>query len=229
MGVIYYSGIFSLIIQIISAIINIYVINLNVPAVYNILNELVFIDFIVQTIEMIFYIWMISNFNIIKNITHYRYYDWIISTPIMLIVFVIYLNFINNQHENQNQNQNQIPLSLKKELKKEWKTLTIITILDLLMLLAGYLGEIEILPYIYTTLVGFIPFFVMFYIIYEQYAKKTETGQNIFWLFSGIWAIYGIAALMPYKIKNFMYNILDLLSKNFFGLFLSYLIYKVSV
>jgi bacteriorhodopsin len=35
-----------------------------------------------------------------------------------------------------------------------------------------------------------------------------------------VWFIYGLAALMSYKTKNIMYNILDLFAKNFFGIYL---------
>jgi bacteriorhodopsin len=43
-----------------------------------------------------------------------------------------------------------------------------------------------------------------------------------------VWAIYGVAAVLPYHIKNTMYNILDIFAKNFFGIFLSYVLYKAS-
>jgi bacteriorhodopsin len=36
--------------------------------------------------------------------------------------------------------------------------------------------------------------------------------------------MYGIAALMDYKTKNIMYNILDLFAKNFFGVYLGYVV-----
>jgi bacteriorhodopsin len=36
--------------------------------------------------------------------------------------------------------------------------------------------------------------------------------------------MYGIVAVLPYTLKNTIYNVLDLFAKNFFGLFLSYLI-----
>ena len=42
-----------------------------------------------------------------------------------------------------------------------------------------------------------------------------------------IWFLYGIAAMFNFRLKNAGYNILDLFSKNFYGLFLSYLIYKI--
>ena len=46
----------------------------------------------VQTVEFIFYLWMIYNLNRIKNITPYRYFDWLITTPIMLITLSAYLD-----------------------------------------------------------------------------------------------------------------------------------------
>ena len=35
---------------------------------------------------------------------------------------------------------------------------------------------------------------------------------------------YGFAYLMPYKSKNMFYNLLDLVSKNMFGLYILYII-----
>ena len=68
---------------------------------------------------------------------------------------------------------------------------------------------------------GFIPFFWMFWIIYDGYAKFTEIGKMTFYYFSFVWALYGVAAFMSYRVKNIAYNILDLFSKNFFGIFLA--------
>ena len=49
--------------------------------------------------------------------------------------------------------------------------------------------------------------------------KYTKSGLLLFYYFVVVWALYGVAALMSYKWKNVGYNILDLFSKNFFGLF----------
>ena len=35
-----------------------------------------------------------------------------------------------------------------------------------------------------------------------------------------IWSLYGVAAMFPTIIKNIFYNILDIISKNFYGLYL---------
>ena len=62
--------------------------------------------------------------------------------------------------------------------------------------------------------------------IYKNYVEMGNVGIKIFTYFVFFWSIYGIVALLPYEIKNMCYNILDLFSKNFFGLFLTYLIIK---
>jgi hypothetical protein len=103
-------------------------------------------------------------------------------------------------------------------------TLITIILLNWLMLFFGYIGELGKLSANLSTFLGFIPFTVMFYIIYENYAKYTSTGITTFIYFVSVWGLYGIAALMNYKVKNIMYNILDLFAKNFFALFLAYIL-----
>jgi hypothetical protein len=221
MNHIYYTGIFSLIIQLIVGVIDFWAINLTIPPSFMLLHELLVMETIVQTIEFSFYIWMVLNFNTIKNITPFRYYDWILTTPTMLITFMFYLKFLTDREQNRKSE------SFLTEIKNKWKVVLNVILLNWAMLLSGYLGEQHVFPHLVTTLVGFVPFLLMFYIIYKNFAIHTLQGQKIFWYFSGVWAIYGIAALLPYKIKNSMYNILDLFAKNFFGLFLAYILYKV--
>jgi len=93
------------------------------------------------------------------------------------------------------------------------------------MLFFGYLGEMKILSTVSGVLLGFVPFLMYYYAIYEKYAVKSgEQGVKIFWYFFFFWSLYGVVALLPYNLKNSLYNILDLFAKNFFGLFLSYII-----
>ena len=93
------------------------------------------------------------------------------------------------------------------------------------MLLFGYLGEMKIIPVLLGVFLGFIPFVIYYYMIYVNYATQTSTGGLIFWYFFFFWSLYGFAAVLPYYIKNALYNILDLFAKNFFGIFLSYIIF----
>lgn len=94
------------------------------------------------------------------------------------------------------------------------------------MLLFGYLGETKVIPILLGVGLGFIPFLIYYYIIYKQYAVlSTDTGIKMFYYFFIFWSLYGIVAVLPYKLKNMGYNILDLFAKNFFGLFLAYLLF----
>ena len=222
MNHIYHTGILSLIIQLNTGVVDIYALNLTIQPTFTLLHDLLLMELIVQVIEFSFYVWMISNFNAIKNITPFRYYDWVLTTPTMLITFMFYLKFLSNQEQNIKND------SFLTELKNKWKVVLNVLLLNWGMLLSGYVGEQQLFSHVATTLVGFVPFLLMFYIIYKNFAVHTDQGRKLFWYFSIIWGIYGIAALLPYKIKNSMYHILDIFSKNFFGLFLSYVLYKVS-
>ena len=74
------------------------------------------------------------------------------------------------------------------------------------MLFFGYIGELGKMSVNLSTFLGFIPFTIMFYIIYENYSKHTSLGINTFKYFVIVWGLYGIAALMNYELKNIMYT-----------------------
>ena len=92
----------SLIIQAITAIVDFYVLTLNIPNPYFILKQLLWLEFIVQIVEGSFYVWLANSFNSVENITPYRYYDWYITTPTMLITFSIYLIYLKKKEETEN-------------------------------------------------------------------------------------------------------------------------------
>jgi len=217
---IYTTGIFSFIIQVITTIFDTYALYIPIPPSLYDIKGLLWIEYIVNFIEGFFYIWMIYNFSAVKNITKFRYYDWIITTPTMLFTYSMYLLIIRKIEEKQKH-------TLLESVYNEKYTLIIIILLNWLMLYFGYIGELGKMSVNLSTFLGFIPFTMMFYIIYEKYAKYTSLGINTFIYFVSVWSLYGVAALMSYEVKNIMYNILDLFAKNFFALFLAYvLIYK---
>jgi hypothetical protein len=106
--------------------------------------------------------------------------------------------------------------------------ITYILILNWLMLLFGYLGEMKIIPTIAGVGLGFIPFLLYYFIIYTKYAVLSKSGWMLFWYFFFFWSLYGVVAVLPYYMKNTFYNILDLFAKNFFGVFLSCMIISKS-
>jgi len=221
MQIIYLTGILSLIIQILTGLFDAFVLRMKTHPSLQIIKDLVKIELFVQLIEGTFYMWMVYNFSNIKNITPHRYSDWMITTPTMLLTYTVYLIYMKAKEENKDAG------SVSSIVKENWKTLGIIFVLNWMMLLFGFLGEMNILSTLTANILGFIPFFAYFAIIYIKYAKGFKWGRITFFLFSGAWFLYGIAAFFSYKMKNVSFNILDLFSKNFFGIFLaSLLIYQ---
>ena len=178
-------------------------------------------EFIVQIIESIFYIWLAYNFTKIVNVTPKRYIDWVITTPTMLITLILYLIYLNKKTINETYN-----LDIFTLLKENSSIIVPIIILNWLMLLFGYLGEMKIIPVLLGVILGFIPFLIYYYMIYVNYVTTNTPGYVLFWYFVFFWSLYGVVAVLPYYIKNACYNILDLFAKNFFGLFLSYVIFS---
>jgi hypothetical protein len=217
---IYTSLIISIITQFTTGIIEIIALFMKVPSKFLFLKQMLLLEVIVQFIEGSFYLYWFYNFNNILNITPKRYLDWAITTPTMLLTLVFYLIFLKYKENNITYKLNFFEL-----FNQEFYTLIIIFLLNGLMLLFGYLGEINVIPVLLGVLLGFIPFFIYYYIIYKKYATLSNDGLNIFYYFLIVWSLYGIVAVLPYKIKNMCYNILDLFSKNFFGIFLSYLLF----
>lgn len=213
MKIIHSSGWFSLCIQIVTIVIDTYALSIKTPTSLALVKQLLWIEYIVNLIEGSFYVWMVLHFTKIKNITVARYYDWMVTTPIMLFTYSMY---ILNQKEAQ-------PDLYTAVVENKWILGTIL-LLNWTMLFFGYLSETGKMDARISTPLGFIPFSLMFYLIYEHYAKCSSVGVNTFYYITFIWGLYGVAALLSYTAKNVMYNILDLFSKNFFALFLAYLL-----
>ena len=75
--------------------------------------------------------------------------------------------------------------------------------------------------------IGFVFFGLSFKLIYDEYAKYTEGGKQLFTFLISVWSLYGISAMMPLVQKNICYNFLDIIAKNFYGLFIYYYITQV--
>jgi bacteriorhodopsin len=220
MGLIQHTAGLSLFVQVITGIIDYYVLTLPTSSELKLLHDLLLLEFIVQFIEGIFYVWLVFSITTAANITLYRYWDWFITTPTMLITFSTFLVYLNLK----SRGTDLIP-SFTTIIGENFKTYVGIVILNAFMLAFGYLGELKIISVFQSVFWGFIPFFIMFYMIYDKFAKYTELGTTMFWYFVVVWSLYGVAACLSYKIKNTSYNILDLFAKNFFGLFLAYVLY----
>lgn len=137
-----------------------------------------------------------------KEININRYVDWSITTPIMLLVLVLAFCYNTKQ---------QVSLG----------TYVLILILNYGMLGFGFLGENKIIDKLKGNLIGFFFFIALYGFIYFKYIKNYNLFDNniLYLAFLILWSIYGIAYWFNEKSKNIAYNILDLLSKCFVGIF----------
>jgi bacteriorhodopsin len=214
------SGIISLVIQFIIGIIDYIAININISPKDELLKDLLRVELVVQVLEFIFYIWLIYYFSkVSQNITPARYLDWAITTPLMLITLSGFLYHDENK-----------PTRLGDFLSNHKGSMITIVLLNAAMLFFGFIGELGYLHVYISTALGFIPFFLNFKYIKDTFlpSDKDVFKNAVFYWFVFFWALYGIFALTSYTIKNTGYNILDIFAKNFFGLFLAYIIWSKS-
>jgi len=139
----------------------------------------------------------------IAKINNMRYTDWFITTPFMLLALSMVLSYEN-----------------KKQVKIYPFLLTLA--FNFAMLLFGYLGEIRLLTKNIASFIGFIFFFLTYGTIWKLYmtgSKITSQSKYIFWIFLGVWSLYGVFYHTKESTKMFGYNVLDLISKAFIGIF----------
>ena len=215
----YITLIISIIVQIITGIIEIGAYFVKIPTIYSLIRQLLLLELVVQFFEGMFYFWLAYHFTKVSNVTPKRYIDWVITTPTMLITLIMYLIYLNKKVENKTNE-----LDIFTLLKENSTVIIPVLLLNWSMLLFGYLGEMKVIPVLLGVVLGFIPFLIYYYIIYVNYVTQYTSGYLLFWYFFIFWSLYGFVAFLPYYIKNSFYNILDLFAKNFFGLFLSYII-----
>jgi len=205
----------SLIIQFITGFICLY--GIFIPLAFKdiILREILILETIVQFIEILFYIWLVMYFYKINyDVTYVRYFDWFLTTPIMLLSTVFLFEYMSNHS-----------ISIFEIITKDFYYLSLIIICNFFMLLVGFLGEIKKMYKSISVLLGFIFLLSTFYFIYDKYVGDNIINKLLFFYIFFIWILYGIAFMLPYSKKNTMYNILDILSKNLYSLFIFFKIY----
>ena len=214
---IYASGVISLIVQGIIGVIDYAAINLKIDLKDELLKDLLKLELFVQIIEFIFYIWLFYYFKkSSQNITPFRYLDWGITTPLMLITLSAYLS-----HDGTKTTRLHDFLSDNKH-----SVIRIVT-LNAAMLFFGLIGEFGYLSAYTSTVLGFIPFILNFKYIKDTFLPAGDILKSfVFYWFVFFWSLYGVFAVTKYTIKNTGYNILDIFAKNFFGLFLAYIIWS---
>ena len=99
------------------------------------------------------------------------------------------------------------------------------------MLGAGYMGETKMINKRVGWTIGSLAFIVLYGLLYFTFIQGKNVFDNkiIFWAFLIFWAGYGIAYNLDNETRNISYNILDLFSKCFVGIFFWAYLTKVLV
>ena len=135
------------------------------------------------------------------EMTKIRYMDWVITTPMMLVVLCG-------------------TLAYNSKTKVLLVPIAGIILLNYVMLGLGYLGEINTLDKITAASGGFLTLFAMFGAIYYYFIHPKQKTVNyiLYGFYLAVWSMYGVVYFFPEETKNIGLNVLDVLSKCLLGL-----------
>lgn len=160
-----------------------------------------------QLIELVYYSVAVCRFG--GAITTWtRYIDWYFSTPAMLISTAMF--FAHRRRED---------LLSVVDIRVA-PNMYLAIALNALMLSFGLVAELRLLPRLLSVVLGTAAFTASFSFLGRYVDDADLISVVLFFSMLGVWLLYGVAAVLPYAPKNVMYNLLDVLSKNFYGVFL---------
>ena len=191
------------------------------------LTTILILELVVQGVELTWYavVGLIYYCGGASIGVEYRYLDWMVTTPTMLISILLFIWYLQCDL-----------LTLTNIGADDTKLLAILTsiLLNWAMLAMGYIYEAKMksITWIFDSLLGpdsglylgFIPFIGSYVPIFVSVIAKSDP---LAWFVSVltflIWALYGVVAIMYTRpgdagIKNTFYNLLDIVSKNIAGI-----------
>ena len=135
-----------------------------------------------------------------------RYIDWFLSTPVMLVSTAMF--FVHRDDGGDVMGVFERP-----------NTAVVLT-LNASMLSVGFVMELGALDRTAGVGIGSVLLIATFAALSRDLRRDDSMSVSIFFLMLFVWFAYGLAALFSYVPRNVGYNLLDLVSKNFYGLFL---------
>ena len=219
MDSVYTSYVFSIVVQLILLVILAYNTNIKVPPELEVLREAFRFEYYVSIIEFVGYLLIGYMLLYKKSVTVYRYADWFFTTSILLIsLSYVFLYRLYKEKDKTKELTNEYIFTKYRPILQS------LFLSNFFMLLFGFLGEMKKIPYWIGYILGMICFIITFTTLSNNFVKENKANDDLFTIFMLIWLFYGFAYLMPYKSKNMFYNLLDLVSKNMFGLYILYII-----
>ncbi len=216
------TGIGSLVFQLLTGLVEASGLFLPVKPEDQIVKGILAMELTVQAVEFLFYLYLVSlilSNSITDHVTRHRYIDWAITTPVMLVSFVLFFKYLRDPTRT---------VGLVDSIKEEAEVLLKLVVANAVMLLLGYLAELRMIDTTVGVTLGFLPFAYVFYVLYDKYVKDVDTAKPLYYVILTIWSLYGVAAYLPFAAKNTLYNVLDLFSKNAYGIYLYFYLRSLS-
>ncbi len=213
------STIYSLIVQILTGVVGGAALFVPLGEKDKILGDVLSFEMGVQVIELVFYFWFLFVKDV-GTITTTRYFDWVLSTPVMLLTMAAYFSYESLKEKFRNE-------SIQDFFAENRRTLYAIFFFNFLMLLAGFLGEIGYVTKLFAFLYGFVALLLSFGTLYKNFVFGNDFVKAFFAIMAVTWSGYGVAYLFDPIKKNVIYTILDIIAKNFFGLYLGFNIFRL--
>ena len=204
----------SIVVQLITGLLGAYGLTIQVPEEGRILKGILTLEMIVQVIEFFFYIILVYLAHI-QTMTTLRYGDWLLSTPTMLFTMATYFLYSSESPPN----------SIEDVWSVHKREIIAICVANFGMLAFGLAGEFGLLSKWSAFTLGTLCFVVSFGLLFKHFAKDSR-ARPLFYFMTFIWSLYGVAFLQNPHTKNIAYNGPDILAKNFFGLYLAYIVWS---
>ena len=201
----------SLLIQVISGIANVVLVALS-NNIGSDLQIILALDTIAQFIEFVYYVVAVCYMKDgIRTWT--RYFDWFFSTPMMLITMGMFFRY-RDEHD------------VETALSHPYMVLSLLS--NALMLLFGFGAEIGQLSRTNGLFGGSIAYIATFTFLSILIPPNDYLCIGLFTFTTVVWGLYGVAFIFSFTVRNVAYNLLDIFSKNVFGLFLAaYIIFGI--
>ena len=158
-----------------------------------------------QVIEFLWYVTVLARARAIT--ARLRYVDWVLSTPVMLVSLAMFFRHRAATHSS---------------VVSIFETYEVYVSLgaNWAMLACGFAMESDAIPDLVGLLGGGLALVVSFTLLATLVPDGDPVSATLFWVTFGVWGLYGVAAALDAVTKNVMYNTIDVVSKNGFGLFL---------
>lgn len=165
------------------------------------------LELVSQIVEFVWYLTVVCRYRTILTWT--RYLDWVVSTPLMLLSAALFFRLRNGDDGAD---------ALGRTLQETATWLCFV--LNWVMLGFGLLVETRRVPKGPGLALGGVAFVASYTMLALFVQGSDPLSVGLFSAMFVVWALYGVAAAANDDTKNVAYNALDIVSKNFYGVFL---------